>query len=714
LPTGSVTIKILTLKITYMKKIVKKLTLLCCIVFLFAGNGIAQSPPSWSAKPNITNITQRCKGYYEYLPQGYTDVANANTKYPLILTFHGSGENGSGSATDLLKLVGPSVGLPSIIQNNQFPQSFTANSTTYKFIVIAPQFTDDPGGPEIEIVLNWILAQPQYRVDLSRIYITGFSQGGGDCIRLLGEVSVATANRIAAAVPMCTSVDFYQSVMRDRVYQANAPLLLFHNVNDPTVPYSRSTSIINQLNALTPPHSPAPILITNPGVQGTHDAWSNATNPGITYSAIGTKNIYEWMLQYSRSSCPAVTNLTATAITTTSATLNWTAATGAVSYAVDYQLSGASVWTSAGTSITTTSVSISGLTAGSTYNYRVKSNCSGGASSSYVTNTFTTVSGTTPSLSIGIKTVYESDGAITFPVCLSAPSSLPVTVQYSIAGGTATAGTDYTGGTGTITIPAGQTCGNINLVILTDNVTESTEFAMFKISNPQNATIANEFGVLNIINVAAASLPSLSVGVYTVYENANAITIPVTLSAASSLPVTVQYNTAGGTATAGVDYTGGNGTITIPVGQTFGNINVQILTDNITEVTEFAMFKLSNPQNATIANEYAVLNIINGAPPPVTNKLITTQTEEQTNNAKSILIFPNPAKDLVRINIPYALQKAGSFNIEVYDVANRLVKKQLLFNSAQAELSLKNLAPGVYYIKTIIGKNVHTQKLIKQ
>jgi predicted esterase len=378
-----------------MKKVLQKLMIFCIFTMLFVSSSIAQS---WTAKPNVPNITQRCKGYYEYLPQGYTDPANVNVKYPLILTFHGAGENGDGSATDLLKLVGSNVGLPSIIQNNQFPQSFVSNSNTYKFIVIAPQFTADPGGSEIEIVLNWILAQPQYKIDLNRIYITGFSQGGGDCIRLLGEVSVATANRIAAAVPICTSVDFYQTAMRDRVYQANVPLLLFHNQGDPVVPYDRSFNVVNQLNSLTPAHTPAPILITNPAIQGTHDAWTNATNPNNTYPVNDSKNlnIYEWMLQYSRSTtpptCQAPTNLGTGNVTSTAATLNWAAVSGALSYNVEYKLNTASNWTSIGSAITTTSTSVSGLTAGSAYNFRVKSNCTGGASSSYTTGNFNTLS----------------------------------------------------------------------------------------------------------------------------------------------------------------------------------------------------------------------------------------------------------------------------------------------------------------------------------
>lgn len=89
--------------------------------------------------------------------------------------------------------------------------------------------------------------------------------------------------------------------------------------------------------------------------------------------------------------CGAVTGLTATGITTTGATLGWTAVSGATSYDVQYKLSTATTWTS--TTSTTTSLVLSGLTAGSTYNYQVRSVCAAGTGN-YSASTFTTTSAT--------------------------------------------------------------------------------------------------------------------------------------------------------------------------------------------------------------------------------------------------------------------------------------------------------------------------------
>lgn len=88
-------------------------------------------------------------------------------------------------------------------------------------------------------------------------------------------------------------------------------------------------------------------------------------------------------------SCTVPSALTATAITTTTATLNWGAVTGAASYNVQYMVTGGSNWTT--TTSTTNSKALSGLTANTSYTYQIQTVCSGTSSSSYSTTaTFTT------------------------------------------------------------------------------------------------------------------------------------------------------------------------------------------------------------------------------------------------------------------------------------------------------------------------------------
>lgn len=89
--------------------------------------------------------------------------------------------------------------------------------------------------------------------------------------------------------------------------------------------------------------------------------------------------------------CGSPAGLTSSSVTTTGATVSWSAVSGATSYDVDYKLNSSATWTNAATATTATSVALSGLTSGSLYDWRVRANCAGG-SSAYTQAQFTTTS----------------------------------------------------------------------------------------------------------------------------------------------------------------------------------------------------------------------------------------------------------------------------------------------------------------------------------
>ncbi len=87
--------------------------------------------------------------------------------------------------------------------------------------------------------------------------------------------------------------------------------------------------------------------------------------------------------------CSAPAGLVAGSLTSSSASLSWTAASGAVSYKLQYKLSTSSTWTTV-TGITGTSYTLSGLSASTSYNAQVATVCSGGTSAYSSAITFTT------------------------------------------------------------------------------------------------------------------------------------------------------------------------------------------------------------------------------------------------------------------------------------------------------------------------------------
>jgi hypothetical protein len=91
-------------------------------------------------------------------------------------------------------------------------------------------------------------------------------------------------------------------------------------------------------------------------------------------------------------SCGTPSGLSATGVTQTGATLNWSAVSGATSYNLQWKLSTSSTWTTV-SGLTATSYALSGLSAGTTYNYQVQAVCGANTSNYSTAASFTTTSG---------------------------------------------------------------------------------------------------------------------------------------------------------------------------------------------------------------------------------------------------------------------------------------------------------------------------------
>ncbi len=97
-----------------------------------------------------------------------------------------------------------------------------------------------------------------------------------------------------------------------------------------------------------------------------------------------------------------------------------------------------------------------------------------------------------------------------FTVSLSAPSDLPVSVEFSTQGSTALSSEgDFTDVSGTILFSAGETSQTIRVPVLADDVAEVGEVFHVQLSNPQHALLSDLRGVGTILIPAnATDLPS--------------------------------------------------------------------------------------------------------------------------------------------------------------------------------------------------------------
>jgi len=92
----------------------------------------------------------------------------------------------------------------------------------------------------------------------------------------------------------------------------------------------------------------------------------------------------------------------------------------------------------------------------------------------------------------------------------------------------------------------------------------------------------------------------------------SSLVLVVSLSDSPLSTVTVNYSTAPGTATAGVDYLPISGTLSFPVGVTTKKLTVTVIGDNKREANETFYVNLSNPSpNAYLGNSQAVGTILN-------------------------------------------------------------------------------------------------------
>ena len=242
-----------------------------------------------------------------------------------------------------------------------------------------------------------------------------------------------------------------------------------------------------------------------------------------------------------------------------------------------------------------------------------------------------------PTVSIAnAPAVLEGNDSI-FTVTLSESSNDTVTVDFATADGNGPIGAmtpgDYTAATGTLTFNPGETQKTISITTIDDGVPEENEEFAVSLSNASNASIGTANAV-GIINDNDDQLPSISIeNAEDAFEGTDVV-FRVTLSAAASSPVTVNYRTVNGSgplgATSPADFDEvASGTVTFPANTTEQFIRIPAKLDGTTEGPEGFSVELFNPSGAT-------LNVASGNgsildPPPTVSVSDATTVVEGSN-----------------------------------------------------------------------------------
>ncbi len=262
----------------------KLLCLLLCLTF---------SKPHASAQdltqtPVTKEINYAVGGYYQCLPPDY--AKSESKKYPLIIFIHGIGELGDGSAGQLKRVL--RNGLPKQIEKKAFPNSFTVNGETSSFIIISPQFRKNyRDAAVVTSLIDYCVAN--YRVDESRIYLTGLSMGSGISWVYAAKKS-ANSKRLAAMLTVCGNTNASAGGVSN-IATADLAVWSTHCSGDPVVPSSNSVNWVNGLNAYTPAikHKALLTMFDSKG----HDAWTKTYDPAFKPNGL---NVYEWLLMHRR------------------------------------------------------------------------------------------------------------------------------------------------------------------------------------------------------------------------------------------------------------------------------------------------------------------------------------------------------------------------------------------------------------------------------
>lgn len=182
--------------------------------------------------------------------------------------------------------------------------------------------------------------------------------------------------------------------------------------------------------------------------------------------------------------CGLGSTLSVTGLTSTSATLNWTAVPNATNYDMDYRDTTVATWTTGLTGTSSLSFNLTGLTAGKTYQFRVRVNCAAGTGN-YSYSLFTTPPAACNATYDGTalnNNTYTGAGVIPFNTNINGTISTGTDVDFYKF-------TITTGGTGTITLttlPA-----NYNLTLY--NSTGTTSVATSSKTGTTNESISYTF-----------------------------------------------------------------------------------------------------------------------------------------------------------------------------------------------------------------------------
>lgn len=225
------------------------------------------------------------------------------------------------------------------------------------------------------------------------------------------------------------------------------------------------------------------------------------------------------------------------------------------------------------------------------------------------------------------------------------------------------------------------------------------------------------------IDEGCVQKPYLSISDASIFKTPGTVTLHISLSAAATQTVYVDYLTVDGNVTSAHGYKSKGGTIAIPAGLTSAIIEISVLKDKTNSTDDYFFVQLANPVNGLLSDSIGKVSIVNSRNLLRTfmfNRFaptlrLTTNASSENNTLKpalfSIKAQPNPSSTYFRVSLH--TNKAYPVNIRVIDLSGNVVESH---NNALPNSSIdvgQSLKPGFYVIQALQGTDMTSQKVIK-
>src|SRR5690606_29727494 len=149
------------------------------------------------------------------------------------------------------------------------------NKETFSFIIIAPQLVKMITNSEVQQLIDYVKAN--YRVDVSRIYLSGFSLGA----RILSNYASSKPSAIAAITAMGGAIQIDTNLHKksEAMASANLPVWQFHNRDDSAWYYSEAQRFYEVLCSFPSDVVPKFTTFEVGEARLHHDCWTRTTDP---------------------------------------------------------------------------------------------------------------------------------------------------------------------------------------------------------------------------------------------------------------------------------------------------------------------------------------------------------------------------------------------------------------------------------------------------